>query len=107
MNRSSDDWARVKSVLGGNERAELPLNLSPTGKRSEVDTVDTGDALARASVVAVIRDERPLVTGKTISYTLERITARRFVNKRRILVSLRATNHGRSSWLFGSDAVRL
>ena len=62
---------------------------------------------ARASVVAVVRDARPLVSGRTISYTLDRITARRFVNKRRILVGLRVTNHGRYPWLFGSDAVRV
>jgi TIR domain len=103
----ADVTEAVLRVLEGNETAELPLDLTSTGKRSEVDTSDTSDALARASVVAVVRDARPLVSSKTMSYTLERITARRFVNKRRIIVGLRVTNHSRYAWLFGSDAVRV
>ena len=103
----ADATQAILRVLAGNEAAELPLGLASTGRRSEVDIPDTGDALARASVVAAVRDARRLVSGRTISYTLNRITARQFVNKRRIVVGLRVTNHGRYPWLFGSDAVRV
>jgi hypothetical protein len=103
----ADITQAVLKVLDSNETAELPLYLASSGRRSEVDTPDTGDALSRASVVAVVRDPKRLVSGKTISYTLNRITARRFVNKRRLVVGLRVTNHGRYAWLFGSDAARL
>jgi TIR domain len=103
----ADATQAVLRVLDRKETAELPLDLKSTGKRSEVDTADTSDALAHASVVSVVRDARPLVVGKTISYTLSRITARRFVNKQRIIVGLRVTNHGRYPWLFDSDPVRL
>ena len=97
----------VLRILDGNETAELQLDLASTGRRSDVDATDTSDALAHASVSAVVREAKRLVSGRTISYTLNRITARRFVNKRRIIVGLRVINHGRYPWLFGSDAARL
>jgi hypothetical protein len=103
----ADATQAVLRVLDRNETAELPLDLASTGRRSDVDATDTSDALAHASVVPVVRDARPLASDKTISYTLHRITARRFVNKQRILVGLRVDNHGRYPWYFGSDAVRL
>lgn len=97
----------VLRVLHRDETAELPLSLASTGVPSQVDSTDTGDALSRATVVVLVRDAKPLVSGRTISYTLAAMTLRRFVNKLRVLVGLRVTNHGPHAWYFGTDAIRL
>jgi hypothetical protein len=87
--------------------AELPLALKPTGGASTVDAADTRDPLSGAEIVTLVRDARPLGSANETSYTLASMSSRRFVNTLRITASLRVTNHGRYSMLFGSDAARL
>jgi hypothetical protein len=103
----ADATEAVLRVLGADETAELPLNLTSTGALSEVNNRDTTDALSRAIVVGLVRNARPLVSGQEISYTLVSATARRFVNTLRIFANVRITNHGRFPLHFGTDAVRL
>jgi hypothetical protein len=103
----ADATGIVLRVSGAGPTAELPLVLTSTGNPTTVDVADTSDVLSRAVVTGLVRDARPLVTGREISYTLVWATARRFVNVLRIVANVRVTNHGRYPFLFGSDAVRL
>jgi len=102
-----DVTAAVLRVLGPGMPAELPLDLKPTDRGSNVDTVDTRDPLSSAQVLTLVRDARSLGSGKEITFTLVSATARQFVNTLRIVVNLRVTNDGRYPMLFGSGAARL
>ena len=87
--------------------AELPLDLSSTGRPAETDLPDTGDALSRAILATIISAPRPLIAGTDVAYTLTRATTRRFVNALRIVVNVRMTNRSRSPRYFGGSAFRL
>src|SRR4029079_1472787 len=41
--------------------AELPLDLSSTGRPADTDRADTGDALSRAILAPLVREPRPLL----------------------------------------------
>jgi hypothetical protein len=85
---------------------EIPLDIKITNAPSSVDTVDTGDALSRAQVMAVAT--KPVsIEGGDVDYTLERVIARTFTNTLRIIVTVRAANNGRYQWYLGSSALRL
>jgi hypothetical protein len=102
-----DSTSVVLRVLGMGMPAELSLDLHPTDAASSVDSVDTRDPLARAEVITLTRDARPIGGGNEISYTLTSATARRFVNTLRIVANLRVTNNSRYPMLFGSGTARL
>lgn len=83
--------------------AELPLDLSSTGRPAETERADTEDALSRAILAPLVREPRPLIGG----YTLTRATARRFVNALRIVVTIRVTNRSQPLLIFDSSGFRL
>jgi hypothetical protein len=87
--------------------ADLPLNLSSTGRPAETDRADAGDSLLHAIVAPLVNDPRPLIAGTEIGYTLTKVTTRRFVNALRIFVTVRITNRGRFPHYFGGSAFRL
>jgi TIR domain-containing protein len=87
--------------------AELPLDLSSTGRPAETDRADTGDALSRAILAPLVSEPRPLVAVTEIEYSLTRATARRFVNALRIVVNIRMTNRSQIPRYFGSSGFRL
>ena len=93
-------------VVSGQVIAEIPLDLKTTGAASSVDSSDAGDALSRAQIARVITQPLTLTDGG-ITYTLDRMIARRFVNTLRIIATVRAMNNGRYPWHFGSGAIRL
>jgi len=99
--------AAVLSVRIPAATAELPLDLSSTGRPAETDRADTGDALSRAILAPLVSVPRPLITGTEIEYALTRATARRFVNALRIVVSIRMTNRSQIPRYFGSSGFRL
>ena len=94
-------------VMSGDDTAEVPLDLRPTGASPTVDTMDTSDALSRAIVAPLVQSARPVGSGKEVSYTLASATARRFANTLRIFLDVRMTNHGRYPSAFSADAIRL
>jgi hypothetical protein len=96
----------VLQVVSGSDVAEIPLDLRTTSAASSVDTADVGDALSRAQVFRVSTDPVTLAGGN-VSYTLDRMIARRFVNTLRIIATVRAANNGRYPWHFSSGAIRL
>ena len=93
-------------VISRDAIAEIPLDLKTTGAASSVDSPDTGDALSRAQIARVITHPLALTDGN-VTYTLDRMIARRFVNTLRIIATVRAVNNGRYPWHFGSGAIRL
>jgi TIR domain len=86
---------------------ELPLNLADTGKPPRHDTAVSGDALSDADVATVLRDPTPLLNAGDMPVTLMRVTARRFVNKTRIVLALRAENPGGSGHVIGDVTLRV
>ncbi|HUP39443.1 MAG TPA: toll/interleukin-1 receptor domain-containing protein [Vicinamibacterales bacterium] len=93
-------------VISRDVIAEIPLDLKTTGAPSGVESPDVGDALSRTQIARVITHPLAL-TGGNVTYTLDRMIARRFVNTLRIIATVRAVNNGRYPWLFGSGAIRL
>lgn len=87
--------------------AELPLDLSSTGRPSETDRPDGSDALSHAIVAALAREPRPLMAGKEIDYTLNRASVRRFANALRLIFNIRVANRGAYPLLFGTNSFRL
>lgn len=87
--------------------AEIPLDLTPVGGVSRVDSPDSGDALSRADVVRLTSDPVTLASGKESRYTLVSLTVRRFVNVLRILVGIRFTNTGPDPTHLGAAAIRV
>lgn len=94
-------------ILDRDAVAEIPLDLTPAGGASSVDSPDTGDALSRAHVVRLTNDPVTLAAGKGARYTLVSLTARRFVNVLRIRVGIRFTNTGRFPAHLGAGAIRV
>jgi hypothetical protein len=87
--------------------AELPLDLSSTGRPADTDRTDEGDALSRAIVAPLMSEPRPLIAGTEIGYTLTRATARRFVNALRLVFNFRVSNRSPFPRFFGTSSVRL
>ncbi len=93
-------------VISRDVIAEIPLDLKTTGAPSSVESPDAGDALSRAQIARVVTHPLALAGGD-VTYTLDRMIARRFVNTLRIIATVRAVNNGRYPWHFGSGAIRL
>lgn len=87
--------------------SDLRLDLKSIGTTSEVEKLDTSDALSRSVVARLVRDATVVLSDAQGSYTLVSATARRFVNSLRVIASVRMLNKGRYPALFGSGAVRL
>jgi hypothetical protein len=99
--------AAVLRVQIQSATAELPLDLSATGRPAESDRPDTGDALSRAILAPLVDEPRPVIGGRQIGYTLTKATARRFVNAIRIIVNIRMTNRSHIPRAFQSSGFRL
>jgi TIR domain-containing protein len=84
--------ATLRVSLRGDVSGEIPLNLANTGQPPRHDTPVPGDALSNADIATVVREPAPLLNAGDMPVTLMRATARRFVNKTRIVLSLRAEN---------------
>jgi hypothetical protein len=93
-------------VISRDVIAEIPLDLKTTGEPSSVESPDAGDALSRAQIARVVTHPLALAGGD-VTYTLDRMIARRFVNTLRIIATVRAVNNGRYPWHFGSGTIRL
>jgi hypothetical protein len=90
------------------ESAELPLDLSRSGRLSRADTADPGDAMSRAIVTSIAPNlPADLLSTATGSYTLTRATARLFVNKIRLEFAIRFANTSSSGDYFNDANFRL
>lgn len=94
-------------VLEGDRVAEIPLDLSPTGRPVEDERADVGDALSRAIVRSVLDEPRVLVRADAFTLTMVRATSRRFANAVRIRFSMRFRNDGPYAAHSGAATVRV
>jgi hypothetical protein len=90
------------------ESAELPLDLSRSGRLSRADTSDPGDAMSRAIVTSIAANlPAELLATPTARYALTRATARLFVNKIRLEFAIRLANASSSGDYFNDANFRL
>ena len=99
--------ATLRVLVPGKEAGDLPLDLRSIGTRSDVEKPDTSDAGSRAIAAPVVREPRTVVSENSARLTLMSVTARRFVNTLRIIVTLRMEITDRYPRLLSSDAARL
>lgn len=82
-------------VTYGGKSAELPLDLTSSGRPPVHDEQDPRDALSHAVLTAVVRNETPLLTTGDVSTVILRVNRRAFVNTQRITLVVRWANMSR------------
>jgi hypothetical protein len=88
------DAATLRFVLP-DANADVPLDLTSTGRPAEDERADAGDALSRAILSTLQRDPMPFLSGDGYATTLRSATARRFANAVRLTFSVGFSNSGR------------
>jgi hypothetical protein len=88
---------RIVNSRNSRETAEIPLDLSPTGRPPVDENAEIADSMGQAIQAAVVRDPVPLLDAGDVAVTLERASTRRFANALRLTLSLRIANNGRNS----------
>jgi hypothetical protein len=95
-------------VLGNDDVAELPLDLTPVGPEEAADTADPGDALSQAIRSALpVQLPETLLAAEGVTYTMTSATLRRFANVIRLGFGFRFENGTRYSVAISGDAFRL
>lgn len=82
-------------IVNNQETAEIPLDVSPTGRPPVDEQAEVADSMAQAVTAAVVRDPMPLLSTNDVEVTLARASTRRFTNTLRFSLSLRFNNRGR------------
>ena len=82
-------------IVNNQETAEIPLDVSPTGRPPVDEQAEIADSTAQAVTAAVVRDPMPLLDASDMNVTITRAFTRRFTNTLRFSLSLRFTNRGR------------
>ena len=82
-------------IVNNQETAEIPLDVSPTGRPPVDEQAEIADSMAQAVTAAVVRDPMPLLSANDVDVTLARASTRRFTNTLRFNLSLRFNNRGR------------
>ena len=77
------------------ESADIPLDLSPTGRPPVDEQAEIADSGAQAITAAVVRDPAPLLEATDVGVTLLRASSRRFANTLRLTLQIRMANRGR------------
>lgn len=97
----------VLRVLNGNATAEIPLDLSQTGRPAVDEQAEVADSLSQAIVLAVSRDSVPLIDSNDVNVTLVRARSRRFANTLRLTLSIRMMNRGQYPMHSGGVTMRV
>ena len=84
-------------IVQNQQTAEIPLDLSPTGRPPVDEQAEIADSLGQAITAAVVREPVALLDTGDVTVTLMRASTRRFANTLRFNLSLRMANQGRSS----------
>ena len=82
-------------IVNNQATAEIPLDVSPTGRPPVDEQAEIADSTAQAVTAAVVRDPMPLLDAGDMNVTITRAFTRRFANTLRFSLSLRFTNRGR------------
>ena len=83
-------------IVLNQQTAEIPLDLSPTGRPPVDEQAEIADSLGQAITAAVVRDPVALLDTGDVTVTLLRASTRRFANTLRFSLSLRMANRGRN-----------
>ena len=94
-------------IVSSQQMADIPLDLSPTGRPPVDEQAEIADSMGQAIQAAVVRDPQPLHTGGDLSVTLLGATTRRFANTLRLTLSLRMANNGRNDTYTGAITMRV
>jgi hypothetical protein len=86
----------VLQLINGNETAEIPLDVTPTGRAPVDEQAEVPDSLSQAIARRVPGDAIPLLTTDAIAVTLVRAATRRFANVLRLSLDVRVENRGRA-----------
>ena len=89
------------------ETAEIPLDLSPTGRPPVDEQAEIADSGAQAITAAVVRDAMPLLDTTDVGVTLLRASSRRFANVLRLTLTIRWENRGRYGLHTGVITMRV
>jgi hypothetical protein len=87
--------------------AEIPLDLSPTGRRVVDEQAAVPDSLSQAIVRPALSGAASLLDADGIAVTLDRASTRRFANTLRLRLSIRMANLGKGAVATGSIVMRL
>ena len=82
-------------IVNNQQTAEIPLDLSPTGRPPVDEQAEIADSTAQAITAAVVREPMTLHDAGDVMVTLQRASTRRFANTLRFSLSLRFNNRGR------------
>ncbi|HEV8397268.1 MAG TPA: toll/interleukin-1 receptor domain-containing protein [Vicinamibacterales bacterium] len=85
----------VFRIVSNQETAEIPLDLSPTGRPPVDEQAEIADSMGQAIQAAVVREPVTLHNAGDVSATLLQASTRRFANTLRFTLSLRMSNRGR------------
>jgi len=103
----SDTGKAALRVIEGDRIAEFPLDLSRTNLPAQSEHADASDPQSRGISANISGVPRLLVRDGDLSVTIERATARRFVNAVRLRLAVRFTNTGRYPAGSGDAVLRL
>jgi hypothetical protein len=82
-------------IVNNQDSAEIPLDLSPTGRPPVDEQAEIADSMGQAIQAAVAGVPVPLHEGGDLTVTLLRASTRRFANTLRFTLALRMANGGR------------
>jgi hypothetical protein len=94
-------------IVRNNDTAEIPLDLSSTGRPPVDERAEIADSQAQAIVLPVVRDAAPLLAAGEVGATLLSVSSRRFANALRLIVSIRIVNDGRYPVHSGAVTLRV
>jgi len=94
-------------IVNNQQTAEIPLDLSPTGRPPVDEQAEIADSLGQAIQAAVVREPLVLHDAGDVSVTLLRASTRRFANTLRFKLSLRMANQGRYDASSGAVTMRV
>jgi hypothetical protein len=97
----------VLRLVNGPQTAEIPLDLSPTGRPPVDEQAEIADSMGQAIFASVVRDPMPLVETGDLTVTLTRASTRRFANALRFTLSLRMMNGSRYPAYTGAIVMRV
>ncbi len=102
-----DVTSSVFQIREGDQLAEIPLNVTNTGRPPVDEQADVPDSLSQAIMRLVSDQAAPLFTDDAVSVTLLRATSRRFANVLRLSLHVRFENRGRVPVQSGVVAFRV
>lgn len=85
----------VLQLIDARETAEIPLDVTPTGRAPVGEQADVPDSLSQAIARQVSGNTIPLLSTDAVVVTLVRAASRRFANVLRLSLDVRLENLGR------------